>query len=54
MLLCFDYDGVIVDSFDSLLSVCVEAQVASAHGRAKPRELRASGKLTLPLARQRS
>ena len=34
MLLCFDYDGVIVDSFDSLLSVCVEAQAASAYGRA--------------------
>jgi phosphoglycolate phosphatase len=34
MLLCFDYDGVIVDSFDSLLSVCVEAQAASGHGRA--------------------
>jgi hypothetical protein len=26
MLLCFDYDGVIADSFDSLLNVCIEAQ----------------------------
>jgi phosphoglycolate phosphatase len=33
MLLCFDYDGVIVDSFDSLLRVCVEAQAVSAYGR---------------------
>ncbi len=33
MLLLFDYDGVIVDSFDSLLEVCVEAQTALGEGR---------------------
>lgn len=34
LLLCFDYDGVIADSFDSLLNVCIEAQATCAHGRA--------------------
>jgi len=34
VLLLFDYDGVIVDSFDRLLELCVEAQRALGHGRA--------------------
>jgi len=34
LLLLFDYDGVIADSFDSLLEVCVEAQAALGEGRA--------------------
>lgn len=34
MLLLFDYDGVIVDSFDSLLQICIEAQVFIGSGRA--------------------
>jgi len=47
MLLCFDYDGVIVDSFDSLLSVCVEAQAALGHGRAPtPADFRTIENLT--------
>ena len=33
MLYIFDYDGVIADSFDSLLAVCVEAQAALREGR---------------------
>lgn len=33
MLLLFDYDGVIADSFESLLGVCVEAQTILAEGR---------------------
>ncbi len=34
MLFLFDYDGVIADSFDSLLEVCVEAQAVFGQGRA--------------------
>ena len=34
MLCLFDYDGVIADSFDSLLGVCVEAQKMLGEGRA--------------------
>ncbi|MCP5152741.1 MAG: HAD family hydrolase [Ectothiorhodospiraceae bacterium] len=33
MLLCLDYDGVIVDSFDHLLRAAVQAQAALGHGR---------------------
>ena len=33
MLFLFDYDGVIADSFESLLGVCVEAQTILAEGR---------------------
>ncbi len=33
MLLLFDYDGVIVDSFNILLDVCIEAQTAFGEGR---------------------
>jgi phosphoglycolate phosphatase-like HAD superfamily hydrolase len=33
MLLCFDYDGVIADSFDALLAVCIEAQQQIGIGR---------------------
>ena len=34
MLFLFDYDGVIADSFDSLLEVCIEAQAVFGQGRA--------------------
>lgn len=34
MLFLFDYDGVIADSFDSLLEVCIEAQSVFGQGRA--------------------
>jgi len=33
MLILFDYDGVIADSFDSLLNVCVKAQTILGEGR---------------------
>ena len=33
MLFLFDYDGVIADSFESLLGVCVEAQMILREGR---------------------
>jgi phosphoglycolate phosphatase len=34
MLMLFDYDGVIVDSFAPLLDLCIEAQCDLGHGRA--------------------
>ena len=33
MLFLFDYDGVIVDSFDQLLDLCVQAQRSLGMGR---------------------
>lgn len=38
MLFLFDYDGVIADSFELLLDVCVEAQAALGRGRAPSHE----------------
>ena len=47
MLLLFDYDGVIVDSFDALLAVCVEAQADLGRGRAPaPEDFRTIENLT--------
>lgn len=46
-LLLFDYDGVIADSFDALLEVCVEAQAALGAGRVPtPEDFRTIENLT--------
>ncbi|TVQ27736.1 MAG: HAD family hydrolase [Spirochaetaceae bacterium] len=47
MLCIFDFDGVIADSFDSLLAVCVEAQAVLAEGRPpRPDDFRTIENLT--------
>ncbi|MHC4887221.1 MAG: HAD family hydrolase [Planctomycetota bacterium] len=38
MLFCFDFDGVIADSFDPLLQVCIQAQTNLGGGRAPTAE----------------
>jgi len=49
MLICFDYDGVIVDSFDHLLNICKTSQKSTGCGRApESRDFRTTRNLTFP------